>query len=170
MTKGERKITIIVGSGLLLVILLYLNYSNPGKVIIDGNGKINGLNNIVREWLQGGVFWENQLKEANIWLKYNYDEPQRHAKAQNDFQQQIDEGVKEIDETMEEIYQKHPAARPSSAQQQAKALRDQADEIEWQEKRRQADHYINEHRLKRILELKTIITLIEVKLNTNTAQ
>ena len=117
--------------------------------------------------LQGKAFWEDQQKHANSSLQYKYNEPAIYAKHQKELNQQINEAVREIDKSMEEIYQDYPSSRPSVAEQRAKTLRDRADQIERQEERSRSERYLNERRLKRIAELKAIISLIEAKLNAN---
>jgi hypothetical protein len=166
MTKGERIIAISVCVGVLSVMLVYLNFSSPGKLIIGVDGKINGMQNTLRELLQGKAFWEDQHKQANQSLQYKYDEPANDAKHQAELDQMINEAVRDTDKLMEDIYQDYPSTRPSVVEQQAKALRERADEIERQDERRRYEQYVEERRLERIIELKAIIAIIVVKLNT----
>lgn len=136
----------------MAVIFLYLYFSSPGKVVVDTNGEVKGLTNNIRASLQGKGFWKNQLKEVNSELEWELGEPQRQEKLDHEMNQMF----RELNQSMENMYRKYPDMRPSAYERQAEALRERADQIEQQE----LDRYLENIRLKRIAELRSILLLV----------
>ena len=142
--------------GFLILIFLYLNFSSPDKVVVDSSGNISGLINNLRETIQGNGFWEKQLQVAKSDLEWELSEPKRQAELDNE----LNQIMKETDESMEDMYREFPDMRPSKAETQAEKLRDRADEIEQQE----LDRELELMRQEAIIELKHIIPAIKEKL------
>ncbi|MEE8056688.1 MAG: hypothetical protein V3T17_02450 [Pseudomonadales bacterium] len=65
------KLSVVLGVGLLA----FLSLSDPSGVVVDKTGKIDGLINKTREFLQGEKFWGSQLKEANRQVAYWLEAP-----------------------------------------------------------------------------------------------
>jgi hypothetical protein len=115
-----------VAVAVIAMALLYLLVSSPGKVVVDTDGSRIGLQNDVRELLQGERFWTDQMRlilheQAELRLQPERD---RRLRAE------LDKGLQEIHRSTEKFYKDNPAARPSQAELRAEALRDMADRVE----------------------------------------
>jgi hypothetical protein len=153
LSANITKATVFLGLGILIVAYLY--FSSPGKLVVDEAGDVEGLTNKARAILQGKSFWKDQLREVTSDLQQELSEPQR--KAQLD--REMNQGLRKFDQSMEEMYREHPDLRPSPEERLAQVLRDRADEIEQAE----SDRFLEKIRLKRIAELRKILPVVQAK-------
>ncbi len=131
--------------GLAVLIVAYLYFSSPNKVVVNKFGEVKGLVNNARYALQGKAFWKDQLREVISELQWELSEPQRQANQER---------------FREEMYRKHPDMRPfTPAERQAETLRKEADQIEHAEFYR----FIEKIRLERIAELRKILPIVKAK-------
>ena len=145
--------TIKIFGGLALLLVIYVSFSSPGKVVITETGDITGIINSARELAQGKSFWQGQLNEMTTRLNKLEAEPAETAK----MNQELSSMQIEVQREMEKMYQDHPDTRPSEAERQAEALRNKADSIEQAEWGRMME----KERLKRIASLRKIYALVE---------
>lgn len=145
--------TIKIFGGLALLLVMYVCFSSPGKVVITETGDITGIINNARELAQGKSFWQGQLNEMTTRLNKLEAEPAETAK----MNQELSSMQIEVQREMEKMYQDHPDTRPSEAERQAEALRNKADSIEQAEWGRMME----KERLKRIASLRKIYALVE---------
>ena len=142
-----------VAVALALMLVAYVGFSSPGKVVITETGDITGIINNARELAQGKSFWQGQLDAITIDISQLEAEPAENAKMNREDEAMLIEDRRE----MEKMYQEHPDTRPSDAERQAEALRDQADSIEMAE----WDRTMEKERLERLATLRKIYTLVE---------
>ncbi|MDP3498165.1 MAG: hypothetical protein Q8R84_10990 [Candidatus Nitrotoga sp.] len=147
--------TIKIFGGLALLLVMYVSFSSPGKVVITETCDITGIINNARELAQGKSFWQGQLNEMTIELNKLEAEPAETAK----MNQEISSMQIEVQREMEKMYRDYPDTRPSEAERQAAALRNKADSIEQAEWGRMME----KERLGRIASLRKIYTLVEVR-------
>lgn len=141
--------------GLAILIVAYLYVSSPGKVVVDEAGYVKGLMNTARAALQGKNFWKDQLREVHSDLQRELSEPHRKAELDREMNQML----REVDQSTEEMYRVHPDMRPSPEERQAEALRERADQIEQVE----VDRFLEKIRLERIAELRKILPVVQAK-------
>lgn len=145
--------TIKIFGGLALLLVMYVSFSSPGKVVITETGDITGIINNARKLAQGKLFWQGQLNEMTTRLIELEAEPTEIAKMNREM-----ENMRiEVQREMEKMYQEHPDTRPSEAKRQAEALRNKADSIEQAE----WDRTMENERLERLASLRKIYSLVE---------
>ncbi len=142
-----------IGGAAIAVVFLFLYFSSPGKVVVDEQGKVRGLIDNARSWVQGSSFWEGQLLEVNSELDWHLKEPRRQA----ELNREMENMSREFDRSMEELYREFPDMEPSAAERQAEVLRERADQIEQNELDRQLERF----RLERISELRNILPIVK---------
>src|SRR5690606_12603389 len=108
-----------IGGAAIAVVFLFLYFSSPGKVVVDEQGKVRGLINNARSWVQGASFWEDQLLAVNSELDWYLKEPRRQA----ELNREMENMSREFDRSMEELYREFPDMEPSAAERQAEVLR-----------------------------------------------
>jgi hypothetical protein len=127
------------------------------SIAVNELGEIKGINNKIRELLQGKRFWQNQLKEINHEIEKELNEPQRQKKVE----QEAEQAVKKIEQSLEEYYNKYPEKRPSLTRSKADELRAQASQIELNEK----TLLLERVRLGKIAKLNKICAIVQAKIN-----
>lgn len=135
---------------------IYLALSSPYGIVIQSDGSILGLSNIIREKIQGNKFWRQQLATAQSVLDRELDANKRQV----ELDKSIEANIKRGNEIIENLYKSNPALRPSPAEQYAEALRDEADRVEAAELKRQ----LEESKIRRIAQLETIVGLLKKRL------
>lgn len=135
---------------------IYLALSSPYGIVIQSDGSILGLSNIIREKIQRNKFWRQQLATAQSVLDRELDANKRQV----EFDKSIEANIKRGNEIVENLYKSNPALRPSPAEQYAEALRDEADRVEAAELKRQ----LEESKIRRIAQLETIVGLLKKRL------
>jgi hypothetical protein len=135
---------------------IYLALSSPYGIVIQSDGSILGLSNIIREKIQGNKFWRQQLATAQSVLDRELDANKRQV----EFDKSIEANIKRGNEIVENLYKSNPALRPSPAEQYAEALRDEADRVEAAELKRQ----LEESKIRRIVQLETIVGFLKKRL------
>ena len=103
--------------------ILWLSEKN---VAIDKNCRPDGFISAVRAQVQGERFWSDQIENIDLRLK-SID---KQAKLIASMNTKLEAASRDSEATLEKIYSKNPALRPSVAQQTADSLREQADQIE----------------------------------------
>lgn len=147
------KSTTKIAGALALLLVAYVSFSSPGKVVITETGDITGIINKARELVQGKTFWQGQLDTITTKLNKLEAEPAETAKMNREMENMRIEDQRE----MEKMYQEYPDTRPSEAERQAEALRDKADSIEQAE----WDRTMESERLEQIASLRKIYVLVE---------
>src|SRR4030067_1150041 len=112
---------------LLIVVLHYLYFSSPGRVVVNKNGEIYGLTNKAREALQGKKFWRDQLDEVR--QEIQWEEFGILRKAAND--RTLEKIGRDTNREMGKYYRRYPQIRSSKAERQAEVMRGQFDHIRW---------------------------------------
>jgi len=146
-------LTTKIAGTLALLLVAYMSFSSPGKVVIRETGDITGIINNARELVQGKTFWQGQLDAITARLNKLEAEPTETAKMNREMENMRIEDQRE----MEKMYQEYPDTRPSDAERQAEALRNKADSIEQAE----WDRTMEKERLERIASLRKIYSLVE---------
>lgn len=146
-------LTAKIAGALALLLVMYVSFSSPGKVVITETGDITGLINNARELVQGKTFWQGQLNTITNKLNKLEAEPAETAKMNREMENMRIEDQRE----MEKMYQDYPDTRPTEAERQAEALRDKADRIEQEE----WDRMMEKERLEQIASLRKIYALVE---------
>lgn len=142
-----------IAGALALLLVIYVSFSSPGKVVITETGNITGIINTAREMAQGKTFWQSQLDAIIAEIGRLEARPAKAAKMNRDM-----ENMRiELQQGAEKMYRDYPSTRPSEAERQAEALRDKADSIEWAE----LDRMMEKGRLGRIASLQKIYALVE---------
>lgn len=142
-----------IAGALALLLVIYVSFSSPGKVVITETGDITGIINNARELVQGRIFWQGQLDAITTRLKKLEAEPAETAKMNRELENMMAESKRDD----EKMYRDYPDMRPSEAERQAEALRDKADSIEQAE----WDRTMEKERLEQIAALRKIYTLVE---------
>ena len=138
---------------LLLTFLFLIYFSVHADIVVNEHGEISEELNQLKAKIQGEAFWRNQLEQANLELARHLESAQKKKK----FDAKISAIEARFQDRTEELYRKYPNMRPTLAEQQANALRAQADDIE----SRDLDAELEQRRLKRISVLRSIIKYIE---------
>lgn len=133
--------------------LAYLAFTSPNGLVVRSDGSASGFFNVLRAKIQGQSFWQHQLAKAQASLDWELSAPERQA----EFNRKFALRSRSLDQTIEDMYQRHPSLRPSPAEQYAEALREEADRIEAAE----LDRRLEESRMTRIAELETIVDLLK---------
>ena len=157
---GDRSLLKILALALLVAISTYLFLSSPEGVVVSTEGEVIGFFNKARSHLQRENFWEQQLSEVNRSLEWERSTPERRAKldALIDLREKNSEKqMEKVEKITEEIYERNPRLRPSSAHIEIKRLRKLADEIEEAEFKRTLDGL----RQSRMLKLEKIVQVIQ---------
>lgn len=141
-----------ISGGLVLLFVIYVSFSSPGKVVITETGDITGIINTARELVQGKTFWQGQLDAITTRLNRLEAEPAETAKMNREMENMLIESQRE----MEKMYRDYPDTRPSEAERQAEALRDKADRVEQAE----WDRTMEKERLEQITSLRKIYALV----------
>lgn len=144
-----------IAGALALLLVAYVSFSSPGKVVITETGDITGIINNAREFVQGKSFWKQQLAAVTTELNKLYGEPAETAKLNQEMNGVLNAAQRE----MEKMYQEYPETRPSEAERQAEALRDKADSLEQAE----LDRTMEGYRLERIESLRKIYSSVEAR-------
>lgn len=136
---------------IIAALLGYLAVSSPSRVVVKGDGTVEGLQNMVREALQRERFWSLQYHSAVAERNNLLGQPERDQK----LRQELAKIGYESQARMDQLYRENPALRPSQAAKQAEALRELADRIEQAE----LDQMLDMYRRKRLAELEQIIAV-----------
>ncbi|KRT73350.1 MAG: hypothetical protein XU12_C0010G0088 [Deltaproteobacteria bacterium CSP1-8] len=154
MLKTAKKVFLALMI-LLIVVLHYLYFSSPGRVVVNKNGEIYGLTNKAREALQGKKFWRDQLDEVR--QEIQWEEFGILRKAAND--RTLEKIGRDTNREMEKYYRRYPQIRSSKAERQAEGMRGQFDHIRWI----RFNPVFEEIRLKRFQELDMILPVVQSK-------
>jgi hypothetical protein len=154
MLKTAKKVFLALMI-LLIVVLHYLSFSSPGRVVVNKNGEIYGLTNKAREALQGKKFWRDQLDEVR--QEIQWEEFGILRKAAND--RTLEKIGRDTNREMEKYYRKYPQIRSSNAERQAEVMRGQFDHIRWI----RFNPVFEEIRKKRFQELDMIFPVVQSK-------
>ena len=148
------KVTVII---IVIIILIgYIYFSKPDEVVINEKGKVEGLVNKGRVFLQGDKFWELQLKLANdMYNRCRVPQVPSSSEMQKLYHK-LAEDEKALNEKMKALY--------TPEEQMANMLRIKADSLERAGKWRLIDNAAVEETTKAAERLKMIIPLIESKL------
>lgn len=144
-----------IAGALALLLVMYVSFSSPGKVVITETGGITGIINTARELVQGKTFWQGQLNAITTKLNKLESEPAETAKMNREMENMLIESQRDT----EKMYRDYPDTRPSEAERQAEALRDKADRVEQAE----WDRTMEKERLERIASLRKIYALVEIR-------
>ncbi len=134
---------------------LYFLFSSAGKVVVQPDGSIDGISNIVRSALQGDRFWTDQLHLAQKSLAWELGGPERKMKIES-LMKELDQ---ETNKVLEDQYRRYPQLAPSGSELEAQRLRDRANQIESDA----LDSELEVFRQKRITRLKAVILFLERK-------
>jgi len=154
MLKTAKKVFLALMI-LLIVVLHYLYFSSPGRVVVNKNGEIYGLTNKAREALQGKKFWRDQLDEVR--QEIQWEEFGILRKAAND--RTLEKIGRDTNREMEKYYRRYPQIRSSKAERQAEGMRGQFDHIRWI----RFNPVFEEIRQKRFQELDMILPVVQSK-------
>jgi len=140
---------------ILIVVLHYLYFSSPGRVVVNKNGKIYGLANNARAALQGKKFWKDQLYEVR--QEIEWEEFGILRKAAND--RTLEKIGRDTNREMEKYYRRYPQIRSSKAERQAEAMRGRFDHLKWI----RFNPIFEDMRQKRFQELDMILPVVQSK-------
>jgi hypothetical protein len=141
----------------LLIFCAYLFISKPDTVVINENGKVEGVINKGRAIIQGDRFWRYQLKIATDLYNKNYT-PQLPSSAEmQSLYRKVREDQRLLDEKMKVLY--------THEEQLAKDLRMKADSIEVTGKWRSIDDAAETARVHEMERARIIIPVLENKLH-----
>jgi hypothetical protein len=152
----HRLTAMLVGTAIAIAPFWYLGMTTPGKVVVDKEGKIEGLANVARQWIQGARFWSDQIREIDSEISWLRSAPARGAQLRRKLEAIEREGL----QMMEDMYREHPELRsapPSASELLVKLLRDKADKIESSMLEEQLAGY----RRDRIAELGQIMRIVQ---------
>jgi hypothetical protein len=142
---------------IICVLVGYVYFSKPNTIVINEQGRIEGIINKTRAVIQGEIFWKNQLDLAN--KKYNEMlSPHLPSSAKmQEMYRKLYNDEKALNDTMKVLY--------TPEEQIAKSLRIQADSIEIAGKWRILDEKNELAITNEINKYKIIIPIIEAKLH-----
>ena len=154
------KITVII---IVIIILIgYIYFSKPDTVVINEKGKVEGLVNKGRVFLQGDKFWELQLKLANdMYSKCLVPQVPSSSEMQKLYHK-LSEDEKVLNEKMKPLY--------TPEEQMANLFRMRADSLERAGKWRLIDDAAIEVTTKNAEKFKILIPIIESKLKSTKQQ
>ena len=142
----------------IIILVGYIYFSRPDKIVINEKGKVEGLINKGRAFLQGEKFWELQLKLAND----SYNKclvPQVPSSSEmQKLYRKLAEDEKALNEKMKPLY--------SHEEQMANLFRMKADSLERAGKWRLIDEAAVEETTKEAEKYKILIPIIESKLKS----
>jgi len=141
----------------VIVLSGYLYLSKPGSVVIDEKGKIEGLLNKARAMVQGDHFWELQLKMAKELYNISTEPRLPSSSEMKTLYSRLRKDENALNDKMKELY--------TPEERMAISYRIKADSIERAAKWRLADENDEALKLKDSETYKTIISIIEAKLN-----
>lgn len=141
------------------VVLLYtvIYFSNPDKVVINEKGITEGIINKIRALIQGKKFWKLQLDLTKEEYKKNLYPTESISVTLRQINQNNADIDKSMDDFMEELQ--------TPEERMAQVLRKKADSIEREGLYRMIDESSENIRIKRIETCKTILPIIQSKLN-----
>lgn len=146
----------------LLILCGYIYFSEPGKVVLNEKGNVEGLVNKARAMIQGEKFWKYQLTMANeLFIKNNTPQLPSSAEMQSLYRK-VREDQRLLDEKMKVLY--------TTEEQLAKTLRMKADSLELAGKWRSIDDAAEAARMQEVQKFKIIIPIIENKLHISKPQ
>jgi hypothetical protein len=154
------KVTVII---IVIIILIgYIYFSKPDEVVINEKGKVEGLVNKGRVFLQGDKFWELQLKLANdMYSKCLVPQVPSSSEMQKLYHK-LSEDEKVLNEKMKPLY--------TPEEQMANLFRMRADSLERAGKWRLIDDAAIEVTTKNAEKFKILIPIIESKLKSTKQQ
>ena len=155
MLKTAKKVFMVLMI-LFIVVLHYFYFSSPGRVVVNKNGEIYGLENKARAALQGKKFWRDQLQEVR--QEIEWEEFGILRKAAND--RILGKIGQDINREIEKYYRRYPQIRSSKAERQADAMRGQYDHFKWIK----FNPILEEMRQKRFKELGMILPVVQSKI------
>lgn len=155
MLKTAKKVFMVLMI-LFIVVLHYFYFSSPGRVVVNKNGEIYGLENKARAALQGKKFWRDQLQEVR--QEIEWEEFGILRKAAND--RILGKIGQDINREIEKYYRRYPQIRSSRAERQADAMRGQYDHFKWIK----FNPIFEEMRQKRFKELGMILPVVQSKI------
>jgi hypothetical protein len=149
------KISLII---ILLILLLlgYLYISKPDSVVVNENGRVDGILNNTRALIQGDKFWERQLKFANDRYRKSLEPQVPSSSEMQKLYQKLAEDENALNEKMKALY--------SREEQMANLYRMKADSLERAGKWRLIDEAAIEANTKESEKFRVIIPIIESKL------
>ena len=103
MLKTAKKVFMVLMI-LFIVVLHYFYFSSPGRVVVNKNGEIYGLENKARAALQGKKFWRDQLQEVR--QEIEWEEFGILRKAAND--RILGKIGQDINREIEKYYRRYP--------------------------------------------------------------
>jgi hypothetical protein len=146
----------------IIILVGYIYFSKPDKIVINEKGKVEGLVNKGRAFLQGDKFWELQLKLANdMYAKCLLPKVPSSSEMQKLYHK-LAEDEKALNEKMKPLY--------TPEEQMANLFRMRADSLERSGKWRLIDEAAIEETTKEAEKYKIIIPIIESKLKSNRLQ
>ena len=154
------KVTVIIIA--LIILLGYIYFSGPDKVVINEKGKVEGIVNKGRAFLQGDKFWKLQLKLANDMYNRCLVPQVPSSSEMQKLYHKLAEDEKALNEKMKALY--------TTEEQMANQFRMKADSLERAGKWRLIDNAAVAETTKGAEKLKMIIPLIESKLKSTEQQ
>lgn len=139
-----------------IILCSYLYFTNPDGVVINEEGKIEGLFNKGRANLQIGTFWKLQLERSNKKYNENLSPSEPMSSMMEEVDQKVREINKEVDDKTKEFY--------TTEEQIAQSLRREADRIEKEGTYRMIDEINEKNRRQEIDKFKIIIPIIVARL------
>jgi hypothetical protein len=141
---------------IVFFLFAYAYISKPDGLVVNENGKVEGLVNDVRALLQGDKFWERQLKLANDGYNRSLEPQIPSSSEMQKLYQKLAEDEKALNEKMKPLY--------SREEQMAILFRMKADSLERAGKWRTIDEAQVEENTRESEKYKNIIPKIESKL------
>ena len=130
-SKAPRYVALALFATVLAIAPAQLILLPPNGIVINrATCETEGWPSRLQEKLYGESFWTRQLAavhKARV-IDESWDEHIAHIRGKAE--RINEETAAKVDAKLEEIYQKYPAAAPTSAQTMAARLRDKADELE----------------------------------------
>jgi hypothetical protein len=149
-----RKTTLI--AVVILILLGWIFFSNPGSVALNEKGKAEGIVNGLRSALQGKRFWKHQYEIASRrFAEINIPAKPSSAGIQ-ELYRKYREAENELDQLMKPLY--------SPAEQLAQTLRIKADSLDRAAKWNVIDDAAEAARRAELEKLKVVIPILELKL------
>jgi hypothetical protein len=147
------KISIVII--VILILVGYIYFSHPEKIVINEKGKVEGLLNKGRAVLQGDKFWELQLKIANDLYNKSLVFQVPSSEMQKLYLK-LAEDERVLNEKMKALY--------TPEEQLANSLRMKADSLDRASKWKIIDNDAIEESTREAEKFKIIIPIIESKL------
>ncbi len=147
---------------ILVAFLGFVYFSNPGELVVNETGKIEGTTNKLRALMQRKKFWKNQLSYASA--IYN-ESILPHPPSSNELREiyrKMREVQKTLDTKMQSLY--------TPEEQMAILLRSQADSLERAGKWKQLDVAGEKERVMETDRISKIVLAIEARLQIDKTQ